>query len=189
MKCWFICFLMIASPVMADSSLSKQLDEFQAARLVEIQQRDQQYIAKLKLLFERAQRVGDIEAKSRVQAELERITAIVQTTAAAKPLPGKIATAEDLAAVLISAPRAEWLQGDGVVFGSFRFLPGGKLELPGSMYWLRKWEATDKDEFRIYHQDGFYWLFKFSEEKEFAKSVKKRGAAQDDSKAVRLMGK
>jgi len=61
--------------------------------------------------------------------------------------------------------------------------------VPGSMSWLTKWEAVSKDQFRVYHQDGFYWLFEFSREAGFAKSVKKRGAAQDESKAIRLLYK
>ncbi|RYD63189.1 MAG: hypothetical protein EOP83_12775 [Verrucomicrobiaceae bacterium] len=59
-------------------------------------------------------------------------------------------------------------------------------QLPELAY---KWEAVSKDEFRIYHQDGFYWLFEFSREAGFAKSTKKRGAAQDESKTIRLLYK
>ena len=52
-----------------------------------------------------------------------------------------------------------------------------------------EWEAVSKDEFRISHQDSFYWLFEFSREAGFAKSTKKRGAAQDESKEIRFLYK
>ena len=102
-------------------------------------------------------------------------------------VPDKLATPEDLEAVLISTPKCEWLKSDGSVFDSFRFLAGGKLKLPGSMNWLAKWEAVSRDEFRVYHQDGFHWAFKYSHEAGFARSVKKRGAAQDEAKAIRFV--
>ncbi|MES2438642.1 MAG: hypothetical protein V4584_06240 [Verrucomicrobiota bacterium] len=184
---FLLLFLMVSKALAAESGLSKQFDELQAVRAAEIQQRDQQYLAKLKLLFERSKVVGDMEAKSLVGAEIEKIAALTQSVAIVKGTSAKITNADELAVALLASPAAEWLVGDGSVFARFRFLPGGKLEVPGSMGWLKKWEATGADEFRIYHQDGFYWLFRFSDETGFAKSVKKRGAAQDDTKAVRLM--
>ncbi|RYD37285.1 MAG: hypothetical protein EOP87_03845 [Verrucomicrobiaceae bacterium] len=191
MKYRLMLFLLMVQPALAaDSVISKQFTDLQAARAAEIQQRDQQYLAKLKLLFERSKVVSDMEGKSLVGTEMEKITAAMQAAAVEKGTSSKatkITNAHELSVALLSSSGAEWLNRNGSVYDKFSFLPDGKLKVPGSMAWLSKWEATGADEFRIYHQDGFYWFFKFSEETGFAKSVKKRGAAQDESKAVRLL--
>jgi hypothetical protein len=185
MKWRYLWLVVFVGPVMAQSPLVKQFEELRTAREAAQKEQDRLYSAKLRTLFDRAEKSGDMEAKSRLRAELDKLQAVLAP--APQEGPGKIATPEDLSALLISTKKCEWLNRDGSVFGNFRFLPAGKLELPGSMDWLTKWEAISKDEFRVYHRDGFFWFFKLSEETGFAKSTKKRGAAQDESKAIRLV--
>jgi hypothetical protein len=177
---------------MAQTPLTKQFEELRSARETAIRERDKQYLAKLKALHSRAEKGSDMAAKALLNTEiakLEASTVAPATSAGPAAVPDKIATPEDLAALLVSAANCEWLKRDGSAYDRFQFLPGGKLKVPGSMSWLTKWEAVSKDEFRIYHQDGFYWLFEFSRESGFAKSTRKRGAAQDESKAIRLLYK
>lgn len=185
MKWRYLGLVALLGQVMAESPLTKQFEDLRLARETAQKEQDRLYAAKLRTLFDRAEKSGDMEAKALLRIELDKLQPILAPVP--KEVPGKIATPQDLSAVLISTKKCAWLNRDGSVFGSFRFLSGGKLELPGSMDWLTKWEATSRDEFRVYHKDGFYWSFKFSEETGFAKSTKKRGAAQDESKAVRLV--
>ncbi|MEK7950601.1 hypothetical protein [Luteolibacter soli] len=180
----------LVGPLMAQTPLAKQFEELRTAREAAMQEQDKQYLAKLKVLHARAEKASDMEAKALLNTEIAKLEAsTVAPATAGGVVPDKIATADDLGAVLVAAKNCEWLKHDGSVFDRFQFLPGGKLKVPGSMNWLTKWEPVSKDEFRIYHQDGFYWLFEFSRDAGFAKSVKKRGAAQDETKAIRLLYK
>jgi hypothetical protein len=136
------------------------------------------YLQELERLKQQLTRDGSTAKALEIKAEIDRL----QAGDTGAELKSKSALEERLL-----GKDCEWIS-DGKVYSKFKFEEKSKIAGGGLLPWLVKWEALSKDEVKIYHSDGGYFVFKLDVATGQGGTIPARGAKKEDKK-IQLLPK
>jgi hypothetical protein len=144
-----------------------------------VRKASQPYVQDLERMKQQLTREGATEKALIVKAEIDRLNAGDNGVA----LKSKVELHD-----LLLGSDVEWIPGPNV-YSTFKLEDKDKIKGGGLLPWLVKWEVVSKDEVKIYHSDGGYWVFKLDTTTGQGQPVPARGAKQDFAKKIHVLPK